>query len=128
MSVAESFSLREPFGPKASLPVAFPSLRSPAYLSPAPPTGQTRFGMAPRPLTSRPPTLGDRIDQATSLAELDVLMSEAGRERDSAIGHERGDEILCRALVVATEGRQTQAIVRRLLHKWRKMDRPYVKL
>ena len=82
----------------------------------------------PKPITSRPTTLGDLIDQATSLGELDALMSEAGRLADNAEGHERGDEILCRALIIATEGRPTQSVVRRLLHKWRKMDRPYVKL
>jgi hypothetical protein len=82
----------------------------------------------PKPIVSRPVTLGDLIDQATSLAELDTLMSQAGRMPDTAKGHEYGDEILMRALVIATEGRPTQALTRRLLHKYRTMDRPYVSL
>lgn len=78
-----------------------------------------------KPLTSRPPTLGDRIDQAMTLDDLVPLMSGAAMMTDVAEGHRLMDECLIKALRLLTMGRPLRRTVDQLLRRYEKADKWY---
>ena len=81
--------------------------------------------MPPRPLRSRPPTLGDRIDQAMTLDDLLPLISGAACMENVAEGHRLADEVIVKALTLLTMGRPLQRTVREIVRRYEKMDKWY---
>lgn len=79
--------------------------------------------MPPRPLTSRPATLGDAIDRAQTLTDLLVAMSHACTMRDRVAGHEFADEIMVKALRITKVVASDRPLLTLLAQRFEKAEK-----
>lgn len=77
----------------------------------------------PPPPPTRP--LEERLQKASTLADLLALMSEAGRMADTATGHKHADAILAKTVKIVAKGHPDGKEANELARRFLAMDKRY---